>query len=56
MKPMSYIFQQGHRIRVTLTGADDYRSDEPSLAPVMSVLRDRQHPSYITFPVVPGGE
>jgi len=52
--PTSYLFQEGHSIRVALAGADRSHFatlfDEP---PTVRFYRDRAHPSCIELPVVP---
>jgi uncharacterized protein len=55
MLPLSQVFSAGHRIRLTITGADPREKDRPEVspAPVVSIYRDRVHPSYVTLPVIP---
>jgi len=54
LMPTSYIFKAGHRIQVTLTGADprERLRDESGLAKRIEVLADKAHPSWIDLPVV----
>jgi len=53
--PTSNIFRAGHRIRVTITGADSgnaqTRGEYPP--PMITLYRDAQHASYISLPVIP---
>ena len=53
--PTSYLFQQGHSIRIALAGADrDHFALIPSQGPpTWTVLRDAAHPSHVALPVVP---
>jgi putative CocE/NonD family hydrolase len=53
--PTSYVFDAGHRIRVTITGADKDNLSTPVLdpPPTVSVYRDAEHASYIELPVIP---
>jgi len=57
--PTSFIIDRGHRIRITLTGADANNASTPqqSPPPVVSVYRNVNHASYITVPIIasPGG-
>jgi len=55
--PLSYIFEKGHRIRLTITGADPREKDrvQSSPAPRITIYRDATHSSYITLPVIPNG-
>ena len=50
--PLSYVFAQGHRIRVTITGADPREKERVQLSPppTISIHRDAMHSSYITLP------
>jgi putative CocE/NonD family hydrolase len=52
--PTSYLFREGHRIRVALAGADaDHFAAIPDGAPpTWEVQRSRSHPSHIMLPVV----
>jgi hypothetical protein len=54
MMPVSYVFQAGHRYRVTLTGADPREKlrKEASPPPTWTILFDAAHPSKITLPMV----
>jgi putative CocE/NonD family hydrolase len=51
----SVLIRQGHRIRVAIAGADkDTFARVPEEGtPVISVLRDKQHLSFIELPVIP---
>jgi putative CocE/NonD family hydrolase len=53
--PTSYLFKQGHSIRIALAGADrDHFALIPSEGPpTWTVLRDAAHPSHVSLPVVP---
>jgi uncharacterized protein len=55
--PLSYIFGSGHRIRLTITGADPREKDriEISPPPRISIFSDSTRSSYITLPVIPNG-
>ena len=55
LHPISNIFNNGHRIRLTVTCADrDNALTEPvSPAPRVFVYRDAKHPSNILLPVIP---
>jgi putative CocE/NonD family hydrolase len=54
--PSSWVFRKGHRIQLTVTGSDhrERARDEPPVAPRITVLSDREHPSLVTLPIVPG--
>jgi len=54
MMPTAYLFKAGHRIQVTIAGADPREKgrDTARLAGTITVLADREHPSSITIPVV----
>ncbi|HEX5789012.1 MAG TPA: CocE/NonD family hydrolase [Woeseiaceae bacterium] len=53
--PTSWVFRRGHRVQVTITGADprERLRDESGLATRISVYADGEHPSSITLPVIP---
>ncbi|HEY5724259.1 MAG TPA: CocE/NonD family hydrolase [Allosphingosinicella sp.] len=54
LMPTSWIFKAGHRIQVTVTGAD-YRErarDAAALAKNIRIYVDRQHSSSVTLPLV----
>jgi uncharacterized protein len=53
--PLSRVFPAGHKIRITITGADPREKDrdESRPAPEVTILRDPAHASYVTLPVVP---
>ncbi|MGA9773065.1 MAG: CocE/NonD family hydrolase [Blastocatellia bacterium] len=53
--PTSYRFSKGHRIRLTITGADKDNAQTPALvpSPKVSVYRSLRYPSSITLPIVP---
>lgn len=50
--PMSYVFQPGHKIRVTVTFSDPQRRDAVFKATLVS---SPDQPSFITLPIVPLG-
>jgi len=56
MYPTSYIFRQGNRIRLTITGAfqSTYRVPEVSPPPIITIYRDKTRPSYLELPVITG--
>jgi putative CocE/NonD family hydrolase len=51
--PTSYQFNAGSRIRITLAFADAGNFDTPILnpAPVLQLLRDAGHPSFVELPI-----
>lgn len=52
--PTSYIFKAGHRLQLTVTGADSrQRAREPNLARSIAIYADATHPSAIDLPVIP---
>lgn len=52
--PTSYLFKQGHRIRIALAGADrDHFALIPSDPPTITVYRNDRSPSRLDLPVVP---
>jgi putative CocE/NonD family hydrolase len=55
LQPTSNVFDAGHRIRVTITGADADNFNVPALdpAPTVSLYRSADHASYIVLPVIP---
>jgi putative CocE/NonD family hydrolase len=54
MLPLSRVFAQGHRLRITVTNADPREKDRDPIspAPTVNILRDRSHSSYVTLPVM----
>jgi putative CocE/NonD family hydrolase len=56
LHPTSNIFDAGHRIRLTITCADQTSFDTPVLSPAPKVSIHRSGPaaSYIQLPVIPG--
>lgn len=54
MEPTSNVFDAGHRLRLTITGADKDNAQTPALtpAPVLTVHRDETRPSAVLLPVV----
>jgi putative CocE/NonD family hydrolase len=55
LMPTSYIFEAGHRIRVTITGADKDTALTPQLdpPPTVQIYREADHASYIELPIIP---
>jgi putative CocE/NonD family hydrolase len=55
MLPTSYVFGEGHRIRVYITCAnkDNYSTPVFDPAPTVSVYHDAEHASYIELPIIP---
>jgi len=53
--PTSNIFDEGHRIRLTITCADSDNFETPELSPppTVSVYRNTEYASYITLPIIP---
>lgn len=53
--PTSWLFKAGHRVQVTVTGADPRERERPMdrLAKTITVLADRKHPSSVILPVIP---
>ena len=53
--PTSYIFAPGHRIRVTITGADKDTALTPQLdpPPTVRLYRGAEHASHIVLPIIP---
>jgi uncharacterized protein len=56
--PLSHILEAGHRIRLTITGADPREKDRVQVSPPprLSIYRDSEHGSYIVLPVIPAEE
>ena len=55
MTPTSQLFKAGHRIRVSIAGADVREKDryQTTPAPQLTIYRDKTHVSYISLPVIP---
>lgn len=53
--PVSYIFKSGHRIRVSITGADYRERDRQVVdpAPTLTIYDTKSNPSSITLPIKP---
>ena len=53
--PTSNIFDEGHRIRVTITCTDKDTSLTPEISPppTISILRNSNFTSYISLPIIP---
>jgi putative CocE/NonD family hydrolase len=54
MLPLSRVFAKGHKLRVTVTNADPREKDRQTIAPapMVGLLRDRVHASYVTLPMI----
>lgn len=54
LHPTSNIFNAGNRIRITVTGADRDNTSTPEQtpSPVVSILRNSAHASYVTLPLL----
>jgi putative CocE/NonD family hydrolase len=54
--PTAYRFQTGNHMRITVAfaDADSFHTPELDPAPVVSLLRDVIHASYVEMPVLPG--
>jgi putative CocE/NonD family hydrolase len=52
--PTSYVFKAGHRIRISIAGADYRERDRTpvSPAPVVTIYNTQSNPSYISLPVI----
>jgi putative CocE/NonD family hydrolase len=55
MWPTANLFDAGHRIRVTVTGADADTFETPQLdpPPTISVYRNIDHASFVELPIIP---
>jgi len=55
LMPMSNLFDAGHRIRVTVTGADQNTFETPRLdpPPTVSIYRSSEYASFIELPIIP---
>ena len=55
LNPTSYVVKAGHRLRVTITGADRGAAQTPVLSPppTVRIFRGAEYSSYITLPIVP---
>jgi putative CocE/NonD family hydrolase len=53
--PTSYVFDVGHRMRVTITCADKDNALTPELnpPPTIHLYREANHTSYIVLPIIP---
>jgi putative CocE/NonD family hydrolase len=53
--PVSNVFDAGHRVRVTIAGADDENALTPphDPPPTVEVLRGGEHASFVELPVIP---
>ncbi len=54
LHPTSNVFNKGHRMRLTIMGADADNIELPEVAPTVQVFRNSVHASKIELPVVPG--
>jgi putative CocE/NonD family hydrolase len=57
LMPTSWLFKAGHRIQLTVTGADwrERARDMSGLARTVAILSDAAHPSSLTLPIVAAG-
>lgn len=55
--PVSYVFKKGHRLRLSITGADKDNAavSEKTPPPIIHLLRNRQYASHIVLPIIPAG-
>jgi hypothetical protein len=55
--PTSIVFQRGHRIRLTIAGADRDNTATPAQSPatLLTVYLGAERASYLTLPVMPAG-
>lgn len=55
LTPTSYLVKSGHRIRLTVTGADNGAAQTPiqTPPPTVSILRSTGYASYVTLPIIP---
>lgn len=55
LMPTSYLVKTGHRIRLTITGADrdTAQTPMPSPAPTVAIMRGGSYASYVTLPIIP---
>ena len=53
--PTSYLFKAGHRMRVTVAGADFREKDRaaPATPPTLAILSDQDHRSAVSLPIMP---
>ena len=52
--PTSYVFKEGHAVRVAIAGADsDHFAPAPGTSPTIKCHRDSVHPSHIDLPTMP---
>jgi putative CocE/NonD family hydrolase len=54
MEPTSFLFREGHRIRIAIAGHDSSAFDRIPAegTPVLSIQRNSVHPSSLTLPVI----
>jgi hypothetical protein len=54
MTPTSQLFKAGHRIRVSIAGADVRETDryQATPAPELTIYRDKNHVSSISLPII----
>ncbi len=55
--PVSYIFKAGHRMRVSVAGADYRERDRETAnpAPILTIYNSKEAPSEVLLPEVPSG-
>jgi putative CocE/NonD family hydrolase len=54
LEPTATLFNRGHRLRVTIMGADVDNTEKPPVSgrPTITLYRDAEHPSAIRLPVM----
>jgi len=54
MEPTSFLFKEGHRIRIAIAGHDAsaFRRIPAAGTPILRVQRNSRHPSFIELPVI----
>ena len=57
LQPTATVFNAGHRIRVTITGADVDNTEPPPVRgrPNVTMYRGGEHASKISLPIRPAG-
>lgn len=66
LMPTSWVFKEGHSIRVSIAGADwptfeilpelsptNNPNDPNNIVPVITIHRDKEHPSNVVLPIIP---
>jgi predicted acyl esterase len=54
LQPTATRFNRGHRLRISVTGADADNTEAPPITgrATVTILRDAQHPSGVTLPLL----